>query len=106
VTACILPLFVHSPRATTDLYTPSLHDALPIYVNDNDSALHVMGLLSDGGVHSHYEHMFAILKMAKEKGLDHVYVHAFLDGRDVNQESALEYVEEAERGFEIGRAHV
>ncbi|HIW12630.1 MAG TPA: 2,3-bisphosphoglycerate-independent phosphoglycerate mutase [Candidatus Salinicoccus stercoripullorum] len=70
------------------------------HVNDNDSALHVMGLLSDGGVHSHYEHMFAILKMAKEKGLDHVYVHAFLDGRDVNQESALEYVEESERQFE------
>ncbi|WP_017547907.1 2,3-bisphosphoglycerate-independent phosphoglycerate mutase [Salinicoccus carnicancri] len=73
------------------------------HVNDNDSSLHVMGLLSDGGVHSHYEHMFAILKMAKEKGLERVYVHAFLDGRDVNQESALEYVEESEKQFrEIG----
>src|SRR5699024_5461856 len=40
------------------------------YVYDNDSALYVIGLLSDGGVHSHYEHMFAILKLAKEKGLD------------------------------------
>ncbi|KKK34140.1 phosphoglyceromutase [Salinicoccus sediminis] len=73
------------------------------HVNDNDSSLHVMGLLSDGGVHSHYEHMFAILKMAKEKGLERVYVHAFLDGRDVNQESALNYVEESEKQFrEIG----
>lgn len=73
------------------------------HVKDNDSALHVMGLLSDGGVHSHYEHMFAILKMAKKKGLNHVYVHAFLDGRDVNQESALNYVKESEKQFdEIG----
>ncbi|AKG73236.1 2,3-bisphosphoglycerate-independent phosphoglycerate mutase [Salinicoccus halodurans] len=73
------------------------------HVNANDSALHVMGLLSDGGVHSHYEHMFAILKMAKEKGLKNVYVHAFLDGRDVNQESALNYVKESEKRFaEIG----
>lgn len=77
----------------------ALLDAMD-HVNDNDSALHVMGLLSDGGVHSHYEHMFAILKMAKEKGLAHVYVHAFLDGRDVNQESALNYVEESEKQFE------
>ncbi|WP_411843528.1 2,3-bisphosphoglycerate-independent phosphoglycerate mutase [Salinicoccus sp. HZC-1] len=73
------------------------------HVNENDSALHVMGLLSDGGVHSHYEHMFAILKIAKEKGVKNVYVHAFLDGRDVNQESALNYVEESEKRFkEIG----
>lgn len=70
------------------------------------SALHVMGLLSDGGVHSHYEHLFAILKMAKEKGLKDVYVHAFLDGRDVAQDSALKFIEESERQFkEIGIGH-
>ncbi|WP_372907753.1 2,3-bisphosphoglycerate-independent phosphoglycerate mutase [Salinicoccus roseus] len=70
------------------------------HVKENDSALHVMGLLSDGGVHSHYEHLFAILKLAKEKGLKNVYVHAFLDGRDVNQESAINYVRESEKQFE------
>lgn len=70
------------------------------HVNDNNSALHVMGLLSDGGVHSHYEHMFAILRMAKEKGVENVYVHAFLDGRDVSQDSAIRYVQESEKRFE------
>ena len=68
-----------------------------------DSALHVMGLLSDGGVHSHYSHLFAILKLAKEHGVSRVFVHAFLDGRDVAQDSALQYIDEAESQFkEIG----
>lgn len=69
----------------------------------HQSALHVFGLLSDGGVHSHYQHLFAILKLAKKKGLDKVYVHAFLDGRDVDQKSALIYIDETEQQFkEIG----
>ncbi|GAB3065634.1 2,3-bisphosphoglycerate-independent phosphoglycerate mutase [Salinicoccus sesuvii] len=73
------------------------------HVENNDSALHIMGLLSDGGVHSHYEHMFAILRMAKRQGLKKVYVHAFLDGRDVSQDSAIRYVQESEERFkEIG----
>ncbi len=62
----------------------------------NDSALHVMGLLSDGGVHSHYEHLFALLELAKKHNLEKVYVHAFLDGRDVNPQSALDFVEQTE----------
>ena len=45
----------------------------------NDSALHLMGLLSDGGVHSHYEHMFALLQLAKLNGIDKVFVHALMD---------------------------
>ncbi|MEG1142561.1 MAG: 2,3-bisphosphoglycerate-independent phosphoglycerate mutase, partial [Clostridia bacterium] len=44
----------------------------------NNSSLHIMGLLSDGGVHSHIEHLYAILKLAKEKNVKHVYIHAFL----------------------------
>lgn len=60
----------------------------------NDSALHLLGLLSDGGVHSHQEHLFALLKMAKEQGLSRVYVHALLDGRDVPPTSGAGYVEE------------
>ncbi len=59
-----------------------------------NSALHLMGLLSPGGVHSHMEHLFGLLKMAKENGLEKVYVHAFLDGRDVPPSSAAEYMEE------------
>lgn len=55
-------------------------------------ALHILGLLSDGGVHSHINHIFAILDMAKRRGLEKVYVHCFLDGRDVPPRSAVEYV--------------
>ena len=73
------------------------------HVKDNNSALHVFGLLSDGGVHSHYKHLFAILELAKKQGLEEVYVHAFLDGRDVDQKSALKYIEETEQKFqEVG----
>ena len=59
-----------------------------------DSALHLMGLLSDGGVHSHITHLFALLKMAQEQGLSKVYVHCFLDGRDVPPSSGKHFVEQ------------
>ncbi|WP_208588056.1 2,3-bisphosphoglycerate-independent phosphoglycerate mutase [Gracilibacillus suaedae] len=65
------------------------------HAKKNDKALHVFGLLSDGGVHSHIEHMYAVLKLAADKGLKKVYVHAFLDGRDVDQKSAKIYIEQA-----------
>ncbi len=60
----------------------------------NNSALHIMGLLSPGGVHSHMTHIFGLVEMAKKFGLEKVYVHAFLDGRDVPPSSAAEYMEE------------
>jgi len=73
------------------------------HVKENNSALHLMGLLSDGGVHSHYEHLFALLQLAKLNGIEKVYVHAFLDGRDVNPQSALNYLEQTEEKMvEIG----
>ena len=56
-----------------------------------DKALHLFGLLSDGGVHSHNTHLYALLRMAKDAGLTKVFVHAFFDGRDVPPDSALEY---------------
>lgn len=72
-------------------------------VKQNDSALHLYGLLSDGGVHSHIEHLFALLDLAKQEEVKHVYVHAFLDGRDVDQKSALGYLEQLESKMqEIG----
>jgi 2,3-bisphosphoglycerate-independent phosphoglycerate mutase len=58
----------------------------------NNSALHIMGLLSDGGVHSHIEHLFALLKLAKINGLTKVFVHCFLDGRDTPPSSGADYV--------------
>jgi len=58
------------------------------------SALHLMGLVSDGGVHSHIQHLQALLDMARNYGLDEVYIHAILDGRDVSPTSAKEYLKE------------
>lgn len=61
-------------------------------VKDGSKALHLMGLLSDGGVHSHIEHLFALLEMAKELGVKQVFIHAVLDGRDVLPQSAKEFM--------------
>ena len=66
------------------------------HAKKHGSALHLMGLLSDGGVHSHYEHLFALLRLAKTNGIEKVFVHAFLDGRDVSPQSALSYIEKTE----------
>ena len=70
---------------------------------DNGKALHFMGLLSDGGVHSHNTHLYALLNMAKSMGLEKVFVHCFLDGRDVPPSSGKDYVKElVEKLEEIG----
>jgi len=62
----------------------------------NDSKLHLFGLLSDGGVHSHIKHIKALVDMAKDNGVKETYVHAFLDGRDVPPKSAVTYIEDLE----------
>ncbi len=62
---------------------------------EHDSSLHLFGLLSPGGVHSHDTHLYGILELAKRRGLEKVYIHAFLDGRDVPPSSAKEYVANA-----------
>ena len=72
-----------------EAYNKAMDDCLK-----NDSSLHLYGLLSDGGVHSHIEHLFALLQMAKDKGLTKVYVHCFLDGRDVSPTSGKGFVQE------------
>lgn len=70
---------------------------------DNKSALHLYGLLSDGGVHSHISHLYGLLELAKKEGLEKVYVHCFLDGRDTPPASGKGYVEELEEKMkEIG----
>lgn len=65
-------------------------------VKANGGALHFFGLVSPGGVHSHTEHLYGLLELAKEKGIEKVWVHAFLDGRDVDPSSAAGYVQELE----------
>ena len=62
----------------------------------HDSALHLMGLCSDGGVHSHLTHLYALLKLAKDHGLEKVYVHCLMDGRDVPPTSGKGYVEQVD----------
>lgn len=64
------------------------------HVKKRGTALHLMGLVSDGGVHSHNDHLYALLELAKREDVDKVYVHAFLDGRDVPPDSAIGYIEE------------
>lgn len=64
---------------------------------ENHSTLHLMGLLSDGGVHSHIEHLKGLLQMAKENGVKNVAVHCFMDGRDTPPDSGKGYIEELER---------
>lgn len=61
---------------------------------ENNSALHLYGLLSDGGVHSHNTHLYALLELAKREGLDKVYVHCFLDGRDTPPASGKDFVQD------------
>ena len=63
-------------------YNKAMDDCL-----EKGSSLHLYGLLSNGGVHSTVEHLWALLQMAKDKGLERVYIHAFLDGRDVSPTS-------------------
>ena len=70
-----------------EAYNKAMDDCL-----EKGTSLHLYGLLSDGGVHSHIEHLFALLQMAKGKGLTKVYVHCFLDGRDVSPTSGKDFV--------------
>jgi 2,3-bisphosphoglycerate-independent phosphoglycerate mutase len=63
-------------------------------VKKNNSALHLFGLLSDGGIHSHIEHIFALIKLASEHNVKKVYIHGFLDGRDVGPQTAGTYIEQ------------
>src|SRR5699024_3030842 len=79
-----------------DLETNKVFQSAINHTKENDSALHFMGLVSDGGVHSHQRHLIALLKEAKAKGVKKVYIHAFTDGRDVAPDSAVQFIEDLE----------
>ncbi|SJZ43256.1 2,3-bisphosphoglycerate-independent phosphoglycerate mutase [Garciella nitratireducens] len=66
-------------------------------VKKNNSALHLLGLVSDGGVHSHNTHLYALLELAKKEGIHNVYIHCFLDGRDTPPKSAEGYLSQLEK---------
>ena len=81
---------------------PALVDAME-NCKKNNSALHLAGLLSNGGVHSHNTHLYALLKMAKDFGIEKVFVHCLMDGRDVSTTSGKGFIEELEQKMkEIG----
>ena len=76
------------------------------HVKDNNSKLHLIGLLSDGGVHSHINHLFALLDLCKKENVKNVYVHVFTDGRDVSPTSGIKYIEALEKkmkGLKLGK---
>lgn len=76
-------------------------------VKKRGTALHLMGLLSDGQVHSSIEHLYALLRMARDSGLERIYIHCFLDGRDTPPASAIRYVEALQHKLdEIGRGQI
>ena len=81
---------------TGDFYKNKVLKNAMIFAKKNGSALHLMGLLSDGGVHSHVEHLFALLKMAKKLKVTNVYIHAFLDGRDTSPTSGKVFLQECQ----------
>ncbi|RMF02120.1 MAG: 2,3-bisphosphoglycerate-independent phosphoglycerate mutase [Chloroflexi bacterium] len=74
---------------------PALNNAIQ-HALSNNTSLHLIGLLSDGGVHSHQEHLYALLKLAKQKGLERVFIHALMDGRDTPPRGGEEYLAQLE----------
>ena len=87
---------INNSIKTGDFFAiPALIEAMSS-LKEKNKALHIFGLLSDGGVHSHQEHIYAILEMAAKQGLKQVYVHLFLDGRDTPPVSAKAYIEALE----------
>ena len=72
------------------------------HAKDNNGSLHIMGLMSDGGVHSHIDHIIYLMKKAHEFGIKNVYVHSFLDGRDVPPKSAKEFLSKLQDNFVEG----
>jgi 2,3-bisphosphoglycerate-independent phosphoglycerate mutase len=76
-------------------------------VNDNNSVLHLIGMISDGGIHSHIDHLYALLEMAKRNGVKRVAIHAIADGRDVPEKSVYNYLEQIDQKIkEIGLGEV
>jgi 2,3-bisphosphoglycerate-independent phosphoglycerate mutase len=75
--------------------------------NDNNSVLHLIGMISDGGIHSHLNHLYALLEMAKQNGVKKVAIHAIADGRDVPEKSVFNYLEQIDQKIqEIGLGEV
>ena len=93
-------VFQDLPRISNDIQSGSFFEnpAFNAAIDNclqKGTALHLMGLMSDGGVHSHNTHVWAFLELCKRRGLERVYLHCFLDGRDVPPKSGRDFVAEA-----------
>ena len=92
----VLQSFVRINTAIKDqtfFKTPALLDVMA-RVSNSKNSLHLMGLLSDGGVHSHISHLFALIDMAEQNGIEHLFIHVILDGRDTPPTSGITYVKQ------------
>ncbi|MFA6687540.1 MAG: 2,3-bisphosphoglycerate-independent phosphoglycerate mutase, partial [Desulfuromonas sp.] len=83
--------------ADGDLFSNPVLSKIMQQVSNTGTTLHLLGLLSDGGVHSHNTHLYALIDMAKQQGIKHVRIHPILDGRDTPPQSAVTYVQELEQ---------
>ncbi len=88
--------YINKLIADGDFFDNKTLNAAVQHALDNNTSLHLVGLLSDGGVHSHQKHLYALLQLAKQKGLTRVFIHALLDGRDTPPRSGAEYLRQLE----------
>ena len=101
-----LPKISLAIQEGTFFQNPAYLDAIRA-CKEKGTALHLMGLLSDGGVHSHISHLFALMDLAKAQGVEQLYIHAFLDGRDVSPASGKGFMEQLQNKIrEIGLGQV
>jgi len=97
-------IYQNLPRITQAIWNnsffenPALLGAVE-HAKKNNSNLHLLGLASTGGVHSYLEHLYALLELAKRQNFDRVYIHAFLDGRDTEQHTGINFISQIEEGL-------
>ncbi len=95
-----LPFINRSISEGTFYENPQFLEAMN-HVKKNGSRLHLMGLVSDGGIHSIQSHLYALLEMCQQQGITEVFIHAFLDGRDTPHNSALGYIQQLQKRLDI-----
>ena len=97
---------IHKAIRERELHeNPTLLNALQ-YAKDNDKAVHIMGLVSDGGVHSHIKHLKALCDITQEQGVAQTYVHAFTDGRDCDPKSGVGFIQDLQQHIESQRVEL
>ena len=92
----LLPKITKEIREGRILENKVLVDVMD-YTKTNNKKLHIIGLLSDGGVHAHMNHIIGLVDMAKKKGVEKVYIHAITDGRDTSTTGGVKYLEETNK---------